>query len=260
MTGEKTAKESSTVVTALKLLDWFNEGRLELGLSDFARLSGLPKANILRHLAALESCGILIKDDQKKYRLGYKTLELAYIARKKLRVRDLLLPYMKKLGELTGETVTLQVEDKNRGICIERFDSNSTLVYLPPIGSMEYLHAGASRKALLAFLPPEQIEEVIAEGLPAVTADTVTDPAVLRREMAEIREKGFAISEGQHVDGIVAVSAPIKMEGGAVVASLSVVGPAFRIQEDNKQTYLGYLLAVTSEVSKQLGYKVDQPY
>lgn len=107
------------------------------------KLSGLSKATVFRHLTALENSGFIKKDQEsKKYQLGYKPMELVYLAKKKTKIRDVVLPYMKKLKEVTDETVSLQIEDEGRGICIERIDSNSTLVYLPPNGSREHLHAG----------------------------------------------------------------------------------------------------------------------
>ncbi len=249
-------KETRTVLIALSLLDWFSDERQEIGLSEFVQLSGLPKANVLRHLTAMEKCGILRKDEHtKKYYLGYRTLELAYLAKKQIKLREMVLPYMKKLGELTGETICLQVRDDKWGICVERLDPNSALVYLPPIGSREHLHTGASRKVLLAHLPDKRIDEIIKEGLPAAATKTVTDPQVLHREIKEIREKGFAISNSEHVDGVTAISAPIKKDDGTVIASLSVVGPSFRINEPEITKYKEYLLKITTEASKQLGYK-----
>ena len=251
-------KETRTVTIALSLLDWFSDQRQEIGLTEFVELSGLPKANVLRHLTALENSGILKKDAHtKKYHLGYKTLELAYLAKKQIKLRDMIMPYMKKLGELTGETICLQVRDDRWGICVERLDPNNTLVYLPPIGSREHLHTGASRKVLLAHLPDDQIEAIIKDGLPATATNTVTDPQKLRREIQAIRKQGYAISNSEHVDGVTALSGPIKKDDGTVVASISIVGPTFRIKEQEIKLYLQYLLDAAAEVSKQLGYKVE---
>ena len=99
------------------------------------------------------------------------------------------------------------------------------------------------------------IEEIIKEGLPATATNTVTDPNQLCQEINMIREKGYAISNSEHVDGVTAISAPIKKGNGSVIASLSVVGPSFRIQESDETKYLNYLLETVAEVSKHLGYQ-----
>ncbi len=251
-------KETRTVLIALSLLVWFSDEWQEISLSEYVQLSGLPKENVLGRLTALEKSGILRKDEHtKKYYLCFKTLELAYLAQKQFKLRDMVMPYMKKLGELTGETICLQVRDDQWGICVERFDPNNALVYLPPIGSIEHLHTGASRKVLLAYLPEDRIEVIIKEGLPATATNTVTNPSQLRKEIYEIREQGYASSNSEHVDGVTAISAPIKKDDGTVIASLLVVGPSFRLNEPVKTKYLDNLLETVAEVSKQLGYKAD---
>ncbi len=252
-------KETRTVTVALGLLDWFSLERQHIGLSEFVKLSGLSKATVFRHLTALEKSGFIKKEQEsKKYQLGYKPMELAYLVKKQTKLRDVVLPYMKKLKEITDETVSLQIEDKGRGICIERIDSSSTLVYLPPIGSREYLHAGASRKVLLSFLHDERIEEIIAEGLPSIVNNTVTEYEQLWREIKDIRKKGYALSEGEHLDGVAAIAAPIRKGNGTVLASLSIVGPSFRIGEEQKKRFLPYLLESVRNISRELGFKVEE--
>lgn len=251
-------KGSKTVVAALSILDCFSEEKLQIGLSELSRLTGQPKANLLRHLSVLVEYGILYKaEESKKYSLGFKTIELAYLAKKKLKLREIVIPYMIKLRDLTDETITLQVLEGNWGVCVERLDSYSSLVYLPPLGSREYLHAGASRKVLLAHLPSERIEEIIRSGLPGVVKNTVTDRKILKADLERIRLNGYALSEGEHVEGVVAISAPLRQEGNTVAGSLSIVGPAFRIENDKKHTYLKVLLEVVAEISHQLGYRND---
>jgi DNA-binding IclR family transcriptional regulator len=249
-------KGTKSVVTALSLLDLFTQERQQIGLSDLSGLAGIPKANILRHLNALEYGGLVRQDPRtKKYQLGFKSLALAYLVNKQFSLRDMALPYMERLRERTSETVCLQVEENGRGICIERLEANNKLVYMPPIGSREYLHAGASRKVLLAFLPDERIEEIIAAGLPAVTAKTVTDPEQLRQEITRIRVSGYAITESEHVEGVTAISFPIRERDGRTVASLSVVGPTFRMSEEKKGQYLENLKETAREISLELGLK-----
>ncbi|MBS4021367.1 MAG: IclR family transcriptional regulator [Dethiobacter sp.] len=253
ITGENGTK---TVLVALSLLDYYTIDRMQIGLSEFVRLSGIPKANVLRHLCALEEKGFIKQDSKtKKYQLGFKALELAYLINKQFRIRDMVLPYMEKLRDETNETVTLQIEDRGRGICIERLDPNNALVYLTPMGSREYLHTGASRKVLLAYLPDDRIDLIIAEGLPRVTNKSVTDAEQLRREIALIRENGYSITEGEHVEGAFAVSAPIRVRDGSAIASLSVVGPQFRINKDKRKRYINLLLEMVKEISAELGFR-----
>jgi len=249
-------KGSKTVISALALLDYFSLERQQIGLSEFVSLSGMPKANVLRHLSALEKAGFIKQDkENKKYQLGFKVMELAYLAKKQIKMRDIILPYMKDLKDITGETVCLQVLDGEHGICIERLEPNNNLVYLPPIGSREYLHGGASRKVLLSFLPDERIEDIISKGLFKLASNTVIDTEQLWQDINAIREKGYSITVSEHVEGVVAISAPIRNDDGSVAASLSVVGPEFRLTEEKKSKCLDSLLETVKQISRELGFK-----
>lgn len=249
--------ETLTVQSALSLLDYFAVERQNIGLSDFVRMSGMPKATVLRHLKALENYGLIKKEkDTKKYHLSYKILELSYLLKKQLTLKDLILPYMEKLRDLTEETVCLTIEDDGDGINIERIESRNKLVYLPPIGSREALYAGASRRVLLAFLPEENIYRIInTKGLSKITSKTITDQDQLMKEIQLIRKRGYAISEGEHVEGVYAIAAPVINKAGRVLASLSILGPLLRLTEEKKKAYLGYLLDTGNEISNELGNK-----
>ena len=252
----KRGNGSKTVMVALSLLDWFGLERQQIGLSEFVNLSKIPKANVLRHLTALEKSGLIKQNlSTKKYQLGFRTLELAYLVNKQFSLRNMVLPYMERIKEATNETVCLQIEDNGRGICIERLESSNKLAYLPPLGRREYLHAGASRKVLMAFMSDERIGEILNEKLEAVAPNTVTDPLQLRREIKSIREKGYAITESEHVDGVTAIATPIRDRNGYAVASLSVVGPTFRINEAQIEQYLECLMKATLEASNELGFQ-----
>ena len=136
--SESSIQPTKTVMAALELLELFSMERQKIGLSEFVKLSGVPKANVLRHLHALEAAGFVKQDEySKKYQLGFKVMELAYLAKKQFELRDIVMPYMRKLKELTGETTCLQILEGDWGICIERIDPNNILTYLPPIGSRE---------------------------------------------------------------------------------------------------------------------------
>lgn len=225
-----------------------------IGLSEFVKLSGISKATILRHLKALEECSFVKQDNKtKKYQLGYKILELAYILKNQFTLRELMLPYMEKLRNISEETVCLTIEDEGEGINIERLESYNKLVYLPPIGSKEPLYAGASRKILLAFLPEDKVLQIVEDGLIKVSKNTITDYEILMKEIQIIRKQGYAISEEEHVHGVSAIAAPIKGSDGKVIASLSIVGPSFRLTEEQKRNHLSSLLEITKIISKELG-------
>lgn len=226
-------------------------------MSELTNLSQLPKANILRYLVALEQSGFIKQNPiTKKYCLGSRFLELAYLVNKQINLRDLVLPYMEHLLEATNETVCLFIEEDGEGVCIERLEPNEELVCLPPVGRKEPIYAGASRKILLAFLDDQRIKQIIEEkGLSGITKNTVIDKNQLRKEIELIRKQGYAISGGEHIEGICSIAAPIKGSEGNVVASLSIVAPLFRMDREKEISFLTCLLKTTRNISNDLGYQ-----
>jgi DNA-binding IclR family transcriptional regulator len=114
------------------------------------------------------------------------------------------------------------------------------------------LHAGASSKAFLAFLPEAEIEAYLARGLVRLTPGTVTDPRKLRRELAEIRDRGWASSFEERQSGAASVAAPIFDHSTQPAAVVSICGPAVRFA-DEAQNCVALLLAATSRMSARMG-------
>jgi DNA-binding IclR family transcriptional regulator len=116
------------------------------------------------------------------------------------------------------------------------------------------LHAGAPGKLLLAYLPEEVRDKILADtGLVALTARTITSRAELEAELAAIRERGWATSFGEHIEGVSCLSVPLRDADGQVVAALSILGPYLRLGEELLMSYLEVLQKEATEISRHLG-------
>jgi len=138
---------------------------------------------------------------------------------------------MRRIAKETGETVSLIIHVDLRGVCIEQVCPERELRYVNTLGRPVPLHAGASRKVLLAFLPKEIVESVLAAPLERITDHTVIDANQLRQQLAQIRRSGYAISHGEHIEGVSGIAVPVWGPTGQVAASLSVAGPSTRVSE-----------------------------
>lgn len=249
-------KDKTGIDAVLSLLDCFSVERSRRSLSDICEETGFPKANVLRYLKALQRAGLIRQElKTKKYTIGYKALELAYISNQSINLREISLPFMHHLRDVSRETVSLMVEDNDAGVCIERLEAKEELKFFPPVGQRRPLYAGASRKVLLAGLSNERIERIIDKGLIKISENTVTDPVVLRNQVEEIRRNGYAISDSEHNQGVKAVAVPIWDRNRNVVAALSITGPAFRITGDMILHFISLLKEASEVISKQMGYQ-----
>jgi IclR family transcriptional regulator, KDG regulon repressor len=243
---------------ALRILLLFGQRQPEWGVAALAREVGIPKTTVYRILRVLQQHGFLIQDlDSRRFRLGLGALELGRRAYEGIELRRVAQPVIEHLAAVSGETVLLQVLDpeRQRVVCIERAQQRVGLRLILEVGATAPLHAGCSAKALLAFLPEEEIEAVIAKGLPAVTPHTITDPDELRRDLAEVRRRGYAVSFEETDLGVAGISVPVRDHLDRVIASLSISGPITRINQVNVDTFVELGRQGARRIAAELGHQ-----
>ena len=224
----------------LKLLSLFSSDTPEWGVTEIAEASGLPKSTVYRILRVLLDHEFLAQDAiSKRFRLGLGALELGHHAYEGLDLRDFAIPIMRDAAARSGETVTLQVlnQSRDRVVCVERVQQSSGLHLIMDVGNTAPLHAGASSRALLAFMPDADVERVLQTDLQRLTPHTVTDAQQLRVELQRVRADGYAVSFEETDIGAAGVAAPIFDGRGSVVASITIAGPITRL---NRATYGRY--------------------
>jgi len=124
------------------------------------------------------------------------------------------------------------------------------------VGTRAPVHSTAVGKALLAFQPDEVVDGVLARGLPASTPNTLTDARALRRELAAVRSRGYAIDDEESEVGLRSIAAPIRNDAGQVVASISIAGPAHRI---TKKALLRWARERSGRSAERLAGKFPKP-
>jgi DNA-binding IclR family transcriptional regulator len=215
---------------ALSVLDLFSERAPEWNATDLARELGLPVSTAHRITRSLESHGLVTRTRSGRYRLGMGAISLGRRATASLDVRVALRPFLEELAAYTGETVVLSVYDERSlgALCVDRIEAAHPLRLSLEVGSMIPLHAGASSKALLAFLGDTVLEAVLSRPLERLASHTLTKTWELRREMGVIRQRGWAFSREETNDGAWGVAAPVLGPDGVAVAVIDVAAPTAR--------------------------------
>jgi len=207
----------------LSLLDAYTEGRSAYTLSELARRTGLPLTTAHRLVGELERWGGLERGEDGKYRIGLRLVELAALCPRGTGLRDVALPCMQDLYEATHQNVQLAVREGTDGVYIERIAGRHAVAVRTRIGAHWPLHATGVGLVLLAHAPRAVQETVLAAPLKRFTPHTITDPAVLRRVLAEVRKTGIAISDRQIDEDAYSFGAPVTGPDGGCVAALSIV-------------------------------------
>lgn len=221
-----TAGTGSVTGRALRVLEVFSAATPVLRLTDIARDTGLPLTTTYRLVKELTTWGALERETDGGYRIGLRLWEIAALAPRGLGLREVALPYLSDLGQVTRENVQLAVREELSVVYVERLAGLGAVKVLTRVGGRFALPPTGVGLVLLAHAPAEVQERVLAGPLVRYTERTVCDPAVVRRMLAEVRRTGVAVSEGQVTLDSVSVAAPVHGPGGEVVAAVSVVAHA----------------------------------
>ena len=236
-------KKPSSVTTVnrlVRVLDSFSAEHPAFTLSELAASLELPKSTLHRFLVSLESHGILRRNpDDKLWRLGYRLFVWGWLAEEATGLSHIAHPLMQEIADSTGETVTLTVYTDHEVLCVDKIDTHHSVRLALEVGSRRPAHAGASSKVLLAYQTESEVEAVIRErGLTRLCTNTITDPAELAKELAEIRLQGYALSIEETDAGAWGVATPVWERGGRVVAAIGIAGPSMRFSEGLIERYV----------------------
>jgi IclR family KDG regulon transcriptional repressor len=246
----------SSVRNAARVLKAFTSSHRLFGVSELARCLGLSTSTVHRLLTTLETEHLIEQDEATgKYRLGLAVYDLTAAVAPGYDLSDGLLPPMTVLRNRTGETVQVAVLDGRQVVYIERLDSPHTLRTFIEVGRRNWAHCTSTGKVLLAHLPGLELDRLL-DGweLPAITPRTITDPAKLKKELAEIKDLGYGQNIGESDPGIISIGAPIRDSAARVIAAMSVAGPIARM-EPELSTLRFAVMEAAAVASRRLGHQ-----
>lgn len=246
-----------SVLRALRLLDLFERGRPEMTLADFVRRSGYSKSTTYRLLVTLEEAGWLERGPGGTFRLTMRPFQVGSILVDSLDLRREAGPVMTRVAAEVDQTVFLVVPAGTLAVCLERIDREQGVrladLY---VGGSQPLHLGAGPRALLAFDEDALLPPVLAAGLSRRTEHSIVDPDELRKDLAQIRERGYSISDEDVTPDVAAIGAPVFGSHGRAVAALSIGGLHQRLMPPRPE-HVSCLLQACAEISKRLGHRAD---
>lgn len=247
-----------SVERALSILDALAVERDGLGVSEISKRVGLNAPTTHRLLATLVARGYARQDRRRKvYRLGLNSLHIGEATRFQLDVRDESMDLLKELARRSGEMVNLVVPSANRAVYVEQVkagDQNSMQMFTQ-LGAWVPLHCTAVGKAIMSRLSESEVERYLEqEGLPAYTANTITNPLRFHQELERVRECGYALDDEERELGVRCVASPIMDGRGAVIAAVSVSGPSGRVGVDRWPALGGLVRESAFNISRRMGY------
>lgn len=216
---------SNVVDRVSAILGAFEDDVRSLGLSELARRSGLAKSTV--HRLALDLVATrLLERDGTAFRLGLRLFEIGQRVPNQRTLREVALPYMADLREATHQTINLAVLEGRDVVYVEilRAHHAPAALGLAKSGGRLPAHCTGVGKAMLAFLPPDELDAFLGQPLRRMSGRTITDPARLREVLATTRETAIAFDLEESGAGVVCAATPVFGPGGQMMAGLSVSG------------------------------------
>lgn len=251
-----------TVSKAMSLLALFNETRLELGLSEIARISNMDKATAHRALNALREAGLLEQfGPDKLYRIGPEVLRLA-------NVREAAVPFLSSaraaveaLCEQTHETAHISLLRGKSLISVAHHYSRKNAIGIMMGGEDSHpLHATSSGLTVLAFSSSGFVKAVLSKPLHSFTDNTLTDPEIIHEKLSAIQAQGHAESVGGFEEGVHSFSAPIFDRSGRVIGAISIAAPTTRISEESRRALPELVMKTATDLTHDTGGVLPQTY
>lgn len=239
----------------LRILDLFDEATTYLTASEIASSFDATSATLYPTLCTLVDHGYLSRDDHKRYCLGLKVLERSGQVLAQLDVRRVARPYLRDLARRRQVTADLAILYGNEVLYLEREAGHPAAILSAVVGRRVPLHCTSLGKALLAFLPDTERDDLVHSLLlDPYTANTITDPGKLLEELETTRQRGYALDIEEFHFGTACVGAPIRRHGGDVVAAISLMLTETSEIQTTHQEDVFAVIQTASAISSELGF------
>jgi IclR family acetate operon transcriptional repressor len=243
-----------TALRGVRLLEMFVEEQRDLTLAEICSRLAIPKSTGARFLNTFMSAGYLERVGIGVYRLGPSIELLSRPPAIEQHVSQVATPYLQSLVDQFGESTHLGVRRGRAMVTAGFLEGTHTIRMASHVGARRPIHCSSMGKALLAFSDPSVIDLVLYGPLEQLTSNTVTDPDALRRELAAIREQGYAVDNEEVEIGLRCVGAPVFDYSGTAIAGISISGPTLRVASERVDE-IGQIVRETAyQLSRSLGW------
>lgn len=256
--GRPVTKDSGlvrSVLRALELLELLGSARDPVGIVQLARTLDLPASTAHRLCRSLVRAGFIVQDPATgRYTVGPNLLRVAANRAAEAQLGPQAEELVRHLRTQVGETTFLAVPRHDSALVVAVAEAEDWLRASPAPNDLLPLHATAAGKLLLAYSPAGWLSAWLDRAeLPRYTERTVVSPEQLRRQLEEVRTRGFAVEDQEFALGVGSLAVPVRLWDDRAVAALAVVGPTRRLGLQDPTPILEPALRAAAELSAALG-------
>jgi len=230
-----------------------NRGRNGASIKEMSINLNIPVSSLHRMLSNFNKYNFVRQDPiSKRYFIGLGFLKYADVALESTNVDEISYPYMEELHRLTGETVFIAVLNGGKVICADIYGQRNLNIAVSR-GEIFPFYSTASGKAILAFLPKNEEEKVLAKcDFDQFTKNTIVQRELLEKQLEDIRIKGYSLNISEYNVGINAIASPIFSYPDRITASIGAVGIAERLTRDKMIEYSDHFVDAARHITEHL--------
>ena len=242
---------------AFAILEEVARHRDGIGLAELSKLVGLHNSTTFHLARTLASLGYLRQDkESKRYRIGRPLFALAASALDEIEMVHVATPVLEDLSRETGESGHFGARMGDAVVVIARTSGLGAFQLTERVGVVRPVHCTALGKIILAALRPDQLKRVLERiELKPATENSITDAAVLLKEIEEIRRTGIAFDDGEFNAEVRCIAVPVLDFTGQIIGALGISGPIWRLSNQALQGHARLVRAAANRLSTELGAK-----
>jgi IclR family transcriptional regulator, acetate operon repressor len=247
---------TQSVLRAVSLLKAFDDEHPEWSLSQLARRVKLNKTTTFRLLSALESEGLIARNEAKdSYVLGPEIVVLGGYALRSNNLRAISRVELEWLAATTGETASLEIKTGSEMLIIDEVVGDHLISGVRSIGTRWPIHGASTGLAMLAFWPEDELDAFLQKPLRSITKKTISDPHELRRFLVHAGKQGYAVADEMLEIDLVAVGAAVMDHNICAVGAISIYGPKSRISAERFVEIGEQVREAAMRISARLGFR-----
>ncbi len=259
---------AALISKAFRLIEIIGSAPGLITVPELVKATGWPRPTLYRIIAAISAQGFVRFDPVAQgYTLGYRFLELAQNVWAGPDLAASASIELQRLRDMTGETAYLAVLHNGSMVGLGKFEGFHVVRSAARLGTPKPVHCTSQGKAVLAFLPEAEVDRLIGgKALERFTPNTITDPTLLKAQLAIVWQRGYALEDEEILLGNRCVGAPVIDSSGRPVAAISVAGPTWRLTRERVEQLGPEIAAVARNIGLQLrtapdgsGHHIDHP-
>ncbi len=242
---------------AFEVLRCFTFERPRLTLGELKELVTLSKTTLFRILQALAENRVISYDpSSNKYSLGIRLFELGEIAVSSTSLRQKAGPFLDMLEAESRYPALVGILEEGELVYIDGRPGKEPIpLFGTRHGKRQAPHLGSVGKTLMAYLTEAEVDDLLARHpLQRFTPRSVTDPERFKEGLSEARKQGYGQDEGELVEGVIGIAAPIRDHSGKVIAAVGIVFSAFKADKRKRERMIGLVTEAARNISEAMGY------